>query len=253
VSTYQDVVNASLVLEAWALTEAAGTDFAPYTGSVHLTGAGVNQYQQAGPNASMLALHLNPGKLTSASNLPFTKWFTMECWFHIDSTARAGNCLLMYLGGNSSANGWGIYIAPGSNAIHFFWANPVRDITTGVVLPANQWHLLQIGNLSGATGEMDLAFDGRVIAQDITPNSQTLPAGGYGFGGDNTFAGFYPGLISMPAVYVTQQSPLAWFSRFQAVSDPNAAVLNSLTGPGQAIAGGSGILSQILASVRKQY
>lgn len=252
-SGYQDVVNASFPLTSWALVEAAGTDFAPYSGTQHLTGAGVTQYQQPGPFAAALALHLNAGKLTSPNVLPFNKWWTMEAWFNIDAAARAGNALLMYLGGNSAANGWGLYIPVASNTLHIFWANPVRDITTSIVLTAGTWYLLQIGNLSGATGEFDIAVNGQLLAQDVTPNSQTVPAGGYGFGGDTTLAANFRGLIAMPAVYVTQQSALSWFSRFLAATDPNAAILDALQGPGATVAGGAGILSQILASVSKTY
>jgi hypothetical protein len=253
VSTYQDVVNDSFPYAAWALVEAAGTDFVPYTGALHLTGAGVNQYQQTGPFAASESLHLNSGKLTTTTNLPITQFFTLEAWFNLDATTRAGNALLLYLGGNAASNGWGVYVPTGNNNLHIFFASPTHDVDTGVAIGASAWHLLQCGNLAGVTGELDVGLDGQVVGSFRTPDAQAAPSGGWGIGGTPGQASNTVGFVAMPAAYTQQQSQLNWRSRFIASTDPNAAVPFTISGAASNIASTDATVNAILAAVRKAF
>lgn len=253
-STYQDVVNASLPLDAWALVEASGTDFAPYTGALHLTGAGVTAYQQAGPFAAALSIHLANGCLFNSTPFSGAFFWTMEAWFNPDSTTRPGNAILLYDGSNSAANGWGLYIPTGSNLLRVFYASPANDVSTGVSIPASAWSLLQIGNLSGSQGEISVALNGQIIAKVVDTASLTQPSAGFGFGrAASSPAANYSGSISMPAIYNNQQTPLSWYSRFQAATDPNTAILNTLTGPAANGVADSATLAAILAAVRRTF
>lgn len=252
-STYQDVVNASFPYAAWALVEASGTDFVPYTGAQHLTGEGVTGYQQPGPFAASVALRLASGKLTSPNNLPITQFFTLEAWFNLDASSRPGNALLLYLGGNAASNGWGVYVPTTNNNLHIFFASPVHDIDTGVAISSNSWHLVQTGNLSGTTGELNVALDGNVVGQFRTLDPQAVPAGGFGYAGTPTQASFFDGLIAMPAAYTQLQDQLAWRSRFIAATNPDGALGFGLGGSAQQLLAIQNDTDAILKAVQQIY
>jgi hypothetical protein len=249
--TYQDVVNASIPYIAWALVEASGTDFAPYAGVDHLTGAGINLYQQSGPFAASLSVHGNPGKLYNATNLPFNKWWFQEAWFNPDASTRAVNALLCYLG-LATTNGWGAYLPTANNHIHVFFASPSQDVDTGITLPANAWSLVQVGNLSGTTGEVDVAVNGVVVAQVNAANAKVAPTNGYGFGGDSVQTSGYTGRIAFPAVYLAQQTVRSLYSRFLAATDPDAAIGLGTVGPSVAPSVSADVAS-LLAYVAATY
>lgn len=246
--TYEEVVKASFPNAAWALAEAAGTDFAPYTRFQHLTSTGVDAYQQAGPCPPSFSVHVNPGKLLSPVSLPFLRYFCMEGWFNPDGLTGAGTRILMWLGDNSAADGWGAYLPAGSNRLHILAAPSGPDLDTLFDLPVGAFTLVQIANLSGTTGEIDVAVNGEVIGQIVTGGSGN-PVG-YGFGGESSRASNFVGKIAWPAVYTQQQTMLSLRSRFIGCSDPVAGNLISLSG---CCASSSSDLAEILAAVRHTY
>jgi hypothetical protein len=242
-STYQDVVIANHAAAAWALTEAAGLAFAPYIGGSNLVGTGGFLYRQAGPFAAAFGLHENVGaKLTLTFVSVVQPPVTWDCWFKLPSATPAALEVLFYAG-NSAANGSGVYVATNGH-IHVLHGTIV-DVDTGLLWPDNQWHLLQrIASADGRT--VGLALDGVIryrafLAAPVAPAPNVLV-----FGGDSGAGSAVAIDVAMPAFYPFELGAGQAAATFQAATDPNGALGNTLTGAGS-------LLQQILASVRKQF
>jgi len=248
VTTYQDIVNASFPWAAWALVEASGTDFAPYAGLQHLTATNVNVYQQAGPCPPSFSIHLNLGKLLSATSLPFLRYFCQEGWYKPDATSGAGTRILMWIGANSATEGWGAYLPAANNHLHILAAPSGPDLDTGFILPTSSFTLVQLANLTGTTGEITCAVNGEIVGQIVTGGSGSPT--GFGFGGESSRASNYVGSLAWPAVYIQQQTQLSLRSRFVGCSDPVSGLLQTLQG---CCTNTDDLLNLIYAAVHKTF
>jgi len=232
---YQDVVAAGNPWAAWALTETSGTTFHPYIGSATLTGTNVDAYGLPGPFGSYNAVHVTNGSLITNALPPFAQFWTMEVWIWIDNPTASGNRILEYLGNNSAANGWGTFCPNTDTSLHIFYASPVRNTTEPYSFSTGAWHLLQTGNLSGITGEIDAAVDGQLVGTDVSPSALVRAAGSAGFGGAGSPASVFTGKFALPAIYITDQTFSNWQSRWVGSTDPNSGLVQSPAGLAQVL------------------
>lgn len=249
-STYQDVVNANFPTKAWALVEASGLSFAPYTGVGSLTGVGVDQWQQAGPFALGVSIHITNGKITVTDTLFRGGYWCQEVWVKPSSSSGATNRLVMELGANLAVAGSALYLPTGSNAVTFLGGGVNTAI--GFTLPTSSWTLLQWGNLAGVTGEVDVAVNGQLIF--TTSTSGFTGTGGIGFGGDPTQASTFQGSFAWPAYYTSQEFFPQWYSRYVASTDPDLAMSLSVKGSAvnnAAINDNTALLELIYAAVHR--
>lgn len=242
-STYQDVVTQNGALAAFALTEAAGLDFAPYIGGSHLTGSGTFAYRQAGPFAAAFGLQLNVGAKLA---LPFVATVSIpvsfECWYKF-TTPPASDQYLFY-NGAAATNGNGFYVHHADGHLHYFAGGGIADFDTGVVWPSSGWHLLTVAQ--GTSGAVHLYIDGSLqfagtLKAPLAPSPNTLF-----IGGENGSAATVVVTVAMPDWANIEYTPQAAANTFFAATDPNAAFNN---GGGST----SAILQAILNSVRKTF
>jgi hypothetical protein len=248
--TYQDVVNGSFPTDAWALVEASGTDFAPYSGITHLTGVGVDLWQQAGPFPLGFSLHVTHGKITCGLTLFHGGFWCQEAWFKPDTSSSASNRLLLELGHDLTGPGSALYLPAASNVLQFLGGGISAGL--GFTLPTASWTLLQWGNLAGVTGEVDVAINGQLVF--TTPTSGFTGVNGIGWGGDPVNASAYIGSIAWPAFYTSEELFQQWHSRWVASTDPVAGEALSLIGPtitAAAVAANSALLALIYAAVHR--
>lgn len=250
-TTYQDVVRANSPLAGWALSEASGTDFVPWIGSLHATASGVLDYQQPGPFASALAVQLHVGA-TWRAVWPFqpTPIVWHECWFKFPNPPSAQSALIET--GNNSNTGFSVYVTTTSHIRYVELGK--TDYDTGILWPDSNWHLLQVGNLDSSQAYVGVMLDGQLVWQQKTAGANSISPATVGFltPGSGAAASIQ-GLIAYPALYAT---PISWLNlqaTFTAATDPATALDFTLSGN---LGGGSttlSLLNQILSSVRKTY
>ena len=245
-TTYQDVVNANFPLEAWALPEASGTSFAPYSGSGALTGAGVDAYQQAGPFALGFSIHVTSGGLEKLFTLINSSYWCMEAWFNTPAAHATLDRTLMELGNNLAAGGAELFLAHATNELKVIGNGALSS--TGFIMPVGSWKLIQWGNLTGNNGDIVIAVDGAIIfsrrnAADFTGIN------GLGWGRDPSNTSPMTGSLAWPAVYTSQQTAQNWYSRFLASTDPDGAL--PFTPSGGAV--NNALLNEILAAVKRLF
>lgn len=245
-ATYQDVINADLPLGAWALTEASGTDFVPYTGPYHLTGSGTLLYRQTGPFGTALALHLAAGASLRTNSLLFpSSGGTIECWIRLDTYPPASTVALEYWG-NSGSNGNGVIVQTSGDLQLFAAPSNTLDAFHNF---ASGWHLVQIGN-PGPNGGSALAVDGAIIVSKIPGVGGT--AGNpdqIGFGCTASSTAAVALSVAYPAVYPTYLTSQFAYAHFLAASDPNTAINFTLTG----LNSNSALLQLIYAAVHRVF
>ncbi len=230
VITYQDVVRANGAIGSWALTEAAGTDFVPWLGGTHLTGAGAHTYQQAGPFATAFSLGFAIGSrlvlpLASVLFPPVTN----EVWIKLSALAPVPY-QLMLRSGTTAVSGSGLYL---DTLNHLHWTGfGAVDIDTGFIWPNTNFHLLQWA--SGPNNYLVIYFDGSQIftTQTATPSAPTPNTLGYlcDSTADNSHVA---GFVSYPTIYLRVLSASEAFATFLAATDPTAAMAYTVTGGGQ--------------------
>ena len=250
-ATYQDVIRANGAADGWALSEAAGTDFAPWVGAVHLTGSGGLLYQQAGPFAASFGLHLAAGaKLASpAFALPLSPPVSFEMWVKLDAYPPTANTVLMYMG-NASANGWGLVIK--TDGTLRVLESGVAFYDTGVALGGG-WHLIQLGGMDRTGSVLQVGIDGvQVWAGAVAASLLPTPNAMY-FGGDSSAGATRAMTIAYPAFYNQALAGLAIRSNFMAATDPDSALALALATPGATTQSQTDLLNAILAAVRKTY
>lgn len=245
-STYQDVVAANLARYAWALTEAAGTDFPPYIGAAHLTGSGTLLYQQSGPFATSLALHLaTNARLVTPAGVVASQPTTLETWLSIDTYPPSAAVAAFYWG-NSGANGVGVLIQTNGNIGYYVPPNAVID--TGVPFGSG-WHLIQLGNLAPTGSQVAIARDGIIVWQATSAAQVAANPNQVAFGSTPVANAGAALKLAFPAIYNQAITPQLALSSYLASTDPDSAMGYTLG----AAANNLDILNQILASVRKTY
>lgn len=242
-STYQDVVRAQLAVGAWAFTEAAGLNFAPYIGGTTLVGAGTFAYQQAGPFAASFGLQINVGaKVTLTFVATVVLPVTFEAWFKLATPPAAAEFL--FYNGNAALNGNGIYVATVNSHLHYFNGGGA-DIDLGVTWPAGGgWHLLQAAQDVNAV--FTLAIDGVVAFRGWVPPPTAPAPNVLTIGGSSTTTSAVILQVAMAAFYILALTPPQLAANYLASTNPDLALG----------AGGSSVnavLQQILQSVRKVY
>lgn len=245
-ATYQDVVRANGALASWALTEAGGTDFAPWLGGSHLVGAGGLTYRQAGPFATAFGLMLAVGASLRLSFLQtVSNPVTIEAWIKLASATPAA-AQTLDAAGNEASNGTGVYIATNG---HVHWIQGgISDQDLGVLWPSAAWHLLDV--ITTTAGTHTIAIDGLPVSTftSATPNAPNPNVLGFlssGNGGCENAAS----LVAYPTFYGTALSQFQTQVNFLAASDPVSAL---------ALVGGTGVsdsslLQAIYDAVHKTY
>lgn len=243
--SYQDVVLSNLPQVAWALVEASGSDHAPYAGLTHLTSSGTRLYQQAGPFANALSMHFNgDGGLLATNPVVFQPPLTLEMWVKLDAASSGANRVLMYYG-NTSSNGFGIYIAAGSTLLSILHGGAPPIVDTGYAMDTN-WHLLQL--VQETTSVADLYVDGRLVSRPAM-NGYAAPSTPIAFMQDSLSANRAAGYIAMPAVYPFLLSGTNAFAEFMASTDPTSALAMTLAQGGPSGMSTSALLQRILGAV----
>jgi hypothetical protein len=243
-TSYQDVVRADFPWVSHAFTEAAGTDFAPWIGTQHLTSTGTLLYQQTGPFATAFALHL-AAAATLRGAVPFgaTGPLYVEVWVKLDVYPPTANQFIYFVG-NAGGNGYGVFVDT-TGALQIY-APPGAAVVTGAMLGSG-WHLVTQGG--DVHGTPVLAVDGVIKWQGPTPTVVTPSPNQIGWGCDSSTAVARAISLAYPTVYLHAMLAPAVQASFLAATDPAAALL--LTSGASPAA--DTLLQQILAAVRKQY
>ncbi len=228
--TYQDVVRANGGIGSWALTEAAGTDFVPWLGGTHITGAGAHTYRQAGPFATAFSLGFAIGsRLVLPLAAVLAPPVTNEAWIKLSALAPVPY-QLMLRSGTTGVSGSGLYL---DTLNHLHWTGfGAVDIDTGFIWPDTNFHLLQFA--SGPGNFLQLYFDGGSIftTTTATPSAPTPNSIGYlcDSAADNSHVA---GFVSYPTIYLRVLTPTEAFANFLAATDPAAAMAYTVTGGGE--------------------
>lgn len=249
-ATIQDVITAEAPAAAWALTEAAGTDFVPYIGGSHLTGSGTFGYRTAGPVGTDFGLQINAGaKVALGFVATVSTPDEIQVWVKLHTNPPPSDFQSIWHNGNWSANGTGLWV---NHLSHVIFGQPgSANADTGFIWPDTAWHLVSVS--AQASNLITFSFDGRIVFQrnvatPIAPSPNTLYFGGDSGNGSLTVIG-----IAWPAFYAYAESAGQIASDFLAKTDPSNALFGTLTG-GAGVAGSfTDTLAQVLASVRKTY
>ena len=215
----------------------------PYIGGSNLIGTGAFDYQQSGPFAASFGLRGHvAAKLTLTFVTVVNPPVTRECWFRLPS-ATPTNLQILFYTGNANTNGSGLYVATNGH-IHVLHAG-TADVDTALLWPDTAWHLIQLAaNPNGVTET--LAIDG-VVRWRATPATANAPSpNALIFMADSSTTTNNLVTVAMPAFYPYELSPPQLASTFLASTNPDAAL-------GLTLSGGSDLLAQILASVRRTY
>lgn len=247
-STYQDVVLANGAVLAWALTESAGTDFVPYIGGTHLTGAGGGMsYRQTGPFAGAFGLQVIAG---DSLRYPFSQAvfppFTTEVWTNFSTLTPASSQLIFYAG-NQAANGSGLYL---STTGHLHWyAGGVFDVDLGAYGHTG-WNLVQVASPDNTHAQI---FINGIQTNSVTTAASTAPTpNGQGWmSDDSSYNSVETCLLSYPAVYAKAFTANQAYASFVASTNPDLALQYILAGVGGTLP--ITLLNDILNSVRKIY
>lgn len=230
-TTYQNVVAANLPFAAWSFTEAAGVDFAPYNGFLHLTGSAATfLYQQAGPFATSFGLHIPSGTWIDhplAGTLGLSNWW--ECWYKFDAYPPPIATYLFY-NGNAALNGNGVYVATNG---HLHFQSNAQDVDTGVEIGAG-WHLVQTGQSPAQSNSIMMLLDGRLIFQQVPAANAAAAPATFTISNDSRHAAISPLSIAMAARYTSDRTLGQLSATFLAKTDPQAAL-------GLAVTGGAGL------------
>lgn len=249
-TTYQDVVTASLPLAAWALTEAGGIDFAPYISAQHLTGSGVFDYRQIGPAGTDFSLNFRVGaKAGFTFTLTVVPPFTTEGWFKFVALPLASNSFLFYQGAQAS-NGVGLYVKTDGH-IHLLQGG-IRDTDTGVIWPDTNWHLVELISAGDGTTR-GLAFDGVIRYRASQGGGNTPAPNQLNYCGDSAGGAAVATRVAWPAIYAYEMSAANVASIFGGVTNPSGALGGTVSGGGGVSGSNSALLNLILQSVRKTY
>lgn len=241
-TTYQDVIRANGALASWALTEASGTDFAPWLGGAHLTGGGTLTYRQTGPFTGSFALGMAAG---ATLRLPFLSPVgpptTFETWIKLSSKTPGTQEFPVY-SGNENANGSGFWV--NTNGHIEYLAGGAAAVDSTVLWPDLLWHLCAM--TSHSSTEHSLALDGIVVWRGVTAASIAPNPNSLGFGCSSSAGSGIAVQVAYPSFYQVELTPQQLAANFQAATDPDGALVT---------AGGAvgGILAGLLPYVSRTY
>lgn len=244
-TTYQDVVRANRPYAGWALTEASGSDFAPWLGTMRLTLTGAVSYQQTGPFAGALSMHFTSGAYVKTNIVPpWNPPGSHEFWMKVDALT-SGSARVPHAYGAFDTNGYGMTVrsSPGSLIENYHAGTATNFGSLAYTIPDLNWHhyVYIVEDTTTATLYVDGQGRGRVsispfISPTLTLAFMAASNGTYPMAGYLAYPALYPRLLTANEVY----------ANYLASTDPTSAMAYTQQG-------NADLLNAILAAVRRDY